>query len=393
MSQITVQCRLVASVETRQYLWQLMVERNTPLINELLQQIAVHPDFETWRQTGQMPQSVVKVLCQTLKTDPRFAGQPGRFYTSAWTLTYRIFKSWFALQQRLRHKIARLTQRLAILQSDDDLCKASDYTWDELRNQAQKLLTQAESKFTTEIEAAEQSKTKTKKKPPKTVLGILYQQYDQSLESPDKWTLIYLLKHGGKIPKKAENINAFNKQRRKVQILLERALEQLQDARIPQGRELTDAKWLDTLHTAASQIPIDEKDAADWQAELLREISPVPFPVAYETSEDLRWFKNEKGRLCVSFNGLSNKAQKKKPFIFEVYCDQRQLHWFQRFFEDYQLKKTTKQLSGALFTLRSGRLGWRSTNQKSATKCLLPGNVTISISNARLIPVFGLRKA
>lgn len=39
MSQITVQCRLVASEPTRQQLWQLMAEKNTPLINELLLQV------------------------------------------------------------------------------------------------------------------------------------------------------------------------------------------------------------------------------------------------------------------------------------------------------------------------------------------------------------------
>ena len=39
MSQITVQCRLVASESTRQQLWQLMAEKNTPLINELLLQV------------------------------------------------------------------------------------------------------------------------------------------------------------------------------------------------------------------------------------------------------------------------------------------------------------------------------------------------------------------
>ncbi|WP_187289594.1 hypothetical protein [Trichormus azollae] len=45
--QITVQCRLLASESTRQQLWQLMAEKNTPLINELLMQIGKHPEIET----------------------------------------------------------------------------------------------------------------------------------------------------------------------------------------------------------------------------------------------------------------------------------------------------------------------------------------------------------
>lgn len=46
MSQITIQCRLVSSEPTRKLLWELMAEKNTPLINELLRKINEHQDFE-----------------------------------------------------------------------------------------------------------------------------------------------------------------------------------------------------------------------------------------------------------------------------------------------------------------------------------------------------------
>jgi hypothetical protein len=72
MSQITIQCRLVASASTRQKLWKLMAELNTPLINELLMQMRQHPDFETWQQKGRISAVIVKQLCEPLKTDPRF---------------------------------------------------------------------------------------------------------------------------------------------------------------------------------------------------------------------------------------------------------------------------------------------------------------------------------
>jgi hypothetical protein len=58
----------------------------------------------------------------------------------------------------------------------------------------------------------------------------------------------------------------------------------------------------------------DEDKAKSWQASLLRQSSSVPFPVGFETNEDLRWSKNQKGRLCVEFYGLSE-------YTFEVYCD------------------------------------------------------------------------
>jgi hypothetical protein len=105
MSQITVQCRLVARVSTRHHLWKLMADLNTPLINKLLVQMVHHPDFEKERKKGKLPAGIVKQLCQPLKADPRFIGQPGRFYTSAIAVVEYIYKSWFKLQQRLEQKL------------------------------------------------------------------------------------------------------------------------------------------------------------------------------------------------------------------------------------------------------------------------------------------------
>ncbi len=79
----------------------------------------------------------------------------------------------------------------------------------------------------------------------------------------------------------------------------------------------------------------------------------IPFPILFETNEDLVWFLNDKGRLCVHFNGFSEHT-------FRIYFDQRQLPWFKRFFEDQETKRTNKhQHTSALFALRSARLGWQ----------------------------------
>ena len=72
----------------------------------------------------------------------------------------------------------------------------------------------------------------------------------------------------------------------------------------------------------------------------------------------MKWHKNDQGRLCVRFNGLSKH-------IFQVYCDRRQLHWFQRFLEDQQIKKEGKNShSSGLFTLRSAILAWKQDKDK-----------------------------
>jgi IS605 OrfB family transposase len=72
----------------------------------------------------------------------------------------------------------------------------------------------------------------------------------------------------------------------------------------------------------------------------------------------LVWQKNDKGRIFVHFNGLSDHT-------FAIYCDQRQLHWFQRFLEDQETKRASKkQHSSGLFTLRSARLAWQEGEGK-----------------------------
>jgi hypothetical protein len=83
-----------------------------------------------------------------------------------------------------------------------------------------------------------------------------------------------------------------------------------------------------------------------------------PFPVNYETNENLVWSKNEKGRLCVRLSGLGKSS-------FQIYCDQRQLQGFQRFYQDQETKRASKyQHSSSLFTLRSARILWQEGTTK-----------------------------
>ncbi|WP_414548505.1 type V CRISPR-associated protein Cas12k [Anabaena sp. CCY 0017] len=360
MSQITVQCRLVASESTRQQLWQLMAEKNTPLINELLLQVNQHPDFETWRQKGKHPTIVVKELCQPLKTDPRFIGQPGRFYTSAIAVVNYIYKSWFALMKRIQSQLDGKMRWLEMLNSDAELVEHSGVPLDVIRTTATEILIQ----FTPQTDTVE-PQTAKRKKPKKTknldsernLSKNLFDAYGNTEDLLTRCAISYLLKNGCKVSEKEEDPQKFAQRRRKVEIQIQRLTEQL-TARIPKGRDLTDTKWSETLFTATQTVPETEIEAKSWQNSLLKKSSKVPFPVAYETNEDLVWFKNQFGRICVKFSGLSEHT-------FQIYCDSRQLHWFQRFFEDQQVKRNSKnQHSSSLFTLRSGRIAWQEGEGK-----------------------------
>lgn len=316
-----------------------MADLNTPLINELLAQMAQHPDFETWRKKGKLQAGIVKQLCQPLKTDPRFTNQPGRFYTSAITVVEYIYKSWFKLQQRLEQKLERQIRWRGMLKSDEELTTESKTSLEAIRTIAAELLSSLSS---------EEGSVSTR----------LWKAHNDADDSLTRCVICYLLKNGSKVPKNLEeDLEKFGLRRRKVEIKIERLKRQL-EGRIPKGRDLTGENWLETLAIASTTASQDESEAKFWQDKLLTESKPIPFPVAYETNEDLTWRKNEKGRLCVQFNGLSTHT-------FQIYCDQRQLKWFQRFYEDQEIKKASKnEYSSGLFTLRSGRIAWQAGTDK-----------------------------
>jgi IS605 OrfB family transposase len=361
MSQITIQCRLVASEPTRQHLWKLMADTNTPLINELLKQVGQHPDFESWRHKGKLPAGIVKQLCQPLRTDPRFIGQPGRFYMSAITVVDYIYKAWLALQKRLQYQLEGKTRWLEMLKSDTELIEATGCTLDILRIKATEILAQhaafAPDPTQTPTTKGKKGKKRRTANTNHNLSEALFEAYRETDDILTRACICYLLKNGCKVTTKEEDPEKFNLRRRKVEIRVKRLTEQLA-SRMPKGRDLTSETWLETLAIATSHVPQNEDEAKSWQASLLRQSSSVPFPVAFETNEDLRWSKNQKGRLCVEFNGLSEHT-------FEVYCDKRQLHWFQRFLEDSLIKRDSKnQHSSSLFTLRSGRIAWQEGEGK-----------------------------
>lgn len=362
MSQITIQCRLVASESSRHQLWKLMAELNTPLINELLRQVSQHPEFETWRQKGKHPTDVVKQLCEPLKTDPRFIGQPERFYRSATTLVNYIYKSWFALMKRSQSQLEGKIRWLEMLNSDVELVETSGISLDSLRIKAAEILAQLTPLNTAETQSTNLKKAKKRKKSQssdsdRSLSKNLFEAYGNTEDNLTRCAISYLLKNGCKINEKEEDAKKFAQRRRKLEIQIERLREQL-ETRIPKGRDLTDAKWLETLVVATHNVPKNETEAKSWQDSLLRQSSKVPFPVAYGSSEDMTWFKNQFGRICVKFNGLGKHS-------FQVYCDSRQLHWFKRFLEDQQIKKNSKtQLSSSLFTLRSGCIAWQEEEGK-----------------------------
>ena len=343
MAKITIQCRLVASEETRKNLWQLMAKKNTPLINEILLRIKQHSEFPEWRSKRRLPKNFLTQQLKDLKQDPRFAGQPSRFYASINKLISYIFKSWFKVQQKLQRKIDGNLNWLKMLEADYVLLHEFDDSLEELQHKAKEVLSELDHTVSN-----------------KSLRDSLFRKYDQTNDLQIKNAIVYLLKNGCKIPaqeNKEETKNDFEQLKRKVEIKIDRLRKQI-DSRIPTGRDLDNEKWLETLMIASQTAPQDQDEMNSWFASLQKNSKPIPYPIRYETNEDLTWIYNEQKRLCIRFSGL-------KKYIFKIYCDRRQLKWFKRFYEDQQLKKASKNnLSSALFTLRSAMILWKQSERK-----------------------------
>ncbi len=340
MSVITIHCRLIASESHRHQIWNLMALKNTPMINEVLKRLSEDERLEEWSETGRLPKGLVKNICQQLKEQPPFDKQPSRFYSSVIHLIEYIYKSYLRIQRQRRFQLQGQQRWYQMLKSDSELKQEAQCSLTEIRRKAKSLLTEYK-----DAENLSQS---------------LFDAYDTSKDSKTRGAISYLLKNGCKIPDKAEDVNRFQKRRRKVKIKIERLEKRIAESSPPLGRDLDDEKWLNVLEIASQSVPETNEQAKQWQDQLLKESKTVPYPVMFNTNEDLIWSKNKKGRLCVTFNGLS-----KQGLIFEIYCDQRQLKWFERFYQDQTVKRKSKnQHSSALFTLRSGMLLWREGEGK-----------------------------
>lgn len=277
MSIITIQCRLVASESTRCYLWQIMSEKNTPLVNELLKQVGKHPDFEKWLQVGKLPPGVVRPLCNSLASQECFADQPKRFYKSAIELTEYIYKSWLALQQRRQKQLDGKTRWLSMLKSDTELVEISGCSLENIRAKALEILVRITTHPTNQRQQKKKSKKGSNSKVSSKLSTTLFQAYDQTEDEPERCAITYLLKNNCQITEEEEDTNKFALRRRKKEKEIERLKEQLA-SRMPHGRDLTGDQWLQTLLIAKTTVPKSEEEARSWQNSLLKKTSSIPFP-------------------------------------------------------------------------------------------------------------------
>ncbi|MBD2014103.1 hypothetical protein H6F96_08980 [Microcoleus sp. FACHB-53] len=392
----TIQCRLSASEQTRRDFWQWM-EKYTLLVNELLEKIAQHLQFQEWQKKGDISREAVRKILNALKENPQYSGLPKRFYTSAELISCDTYKSWLALQQQRQLRLLGKQRWLEAVESELELSATTDFNPDEVRTQAGEILEKA-------IEMLNRNSSQ-----PRNLIGILLNMHDDTAEDPlNRRAINHLLINELQVSEEEPNLTALSERLDKKRVQIKRLEEQLK-SRLPKGRDPTGQRYLQIL-AHISTLPELRDDPQKLEAELdtltfqeqLPLFNELPYPILFYSSGDLYWSVQSqdtsnpsnpengihsellksnkphsprpKERICVKFKGAEpqkNKSEEGKNYTFKIQCDRRQLPLFRRFLIDYQTYTqlpTEERFSEGLFALRSACLIWRKDESGHRSK-------------------------
>lgn len=396
MSMFTIQCRLSASEQTRRDFWGWM-EKYTLLVNELLEKIAQHPQFQEWQKKGDISLEAVRKILHPLKESPQYSGLPKRFYTSAELVSCDTYKSWLALQQQRQLRLLGKKRWLQALESELELSATTDFNPDEVRTQAGEILEKA-------IEMLNRNSSQ-----PRNLIGILLNMHDDTAEDPlNRRAINHLLINELQVSEEEPELTALSERLDKKRVEIKRLEEQLK-SRLPKGRDPTGQRYLQIL-AHISALPKLRDDPQKLEAKLdtltiqqqLPLFNKLPYPILFYSSGDLSWSvqsqdisnpadpengirpelpksnkphsQRPKERICVKFRGAEpkkNKSEEGKNYTFKIQCDRRQLPLFRRFLIDYQTYTqlpTEERFSEGLFALRSACLIWRKDESGHRSK-------------------------
>ncbi|MBD2451646.1 hypothetical protein H6G76_31920 [Nostoc sp. FACHB-152] len=372
----TITCHLSGREEALRKVWEEMVQENTPLIVDLIKAVSEQPEFEINKATGKITKEEINKLRKSLTQNS------GRTYTSVDCLVKEAYSSWLKLyQKRKTQKEGKEYFLKNILKSDAELVEQSNCELQTIRCKAKEILSLIE-KFIEQINNSELNTNQTisakknnnildkilndffiKNLNKSAEIGLtdtLYEIHRNSSDSLTQCAVAYLIKNDNKVSEADENLTQLNKRRAAKEVEIQRLETQIQNTRLPNGRDIIGAKSSQAFNNLINQVPKDDEEFAEWIATFLKKISSLPYPIDY-LSGDLTWYKNEKGKIFVYFNGWSK-------YHFQICCNKRQLHFFERFLEDYKALKASEKggekLSGSLVTLRSAQLLWQQGEGK-----------------------------
>jgi len=369
--------------EVRRYIWELMNQQHTPLINQLNLSVAQHSNFANWQSNNAVDADDLKQLWRSLKKQSQFATMPERALVSTRVVTNNTYESWLALQAKRQEELDKLFHSVEVLKTDVELVAISGCDLNALRNRAKEVLSGVNAQI------SEDSK---KKKSKKAIQGGIYKAlYDKHRSTDDlleKCAVAYLIKNrfeikGDETEKDVKKLSDRIHAKQKEIELLQKQLQ----SRLPKGRPWVGKDILDEI----TSIGVVE-DEAEWnsiESALLKKQTFMPHPILFESSDDLIWAESEgfeeeglqaeenfrdtedlkakdlqarkstsntepRNRVCVRFKSFNEK------YAFEVAGDYRHIHavW-QALKERKVYDKDTTRNTSALFLVRSATLIWR----------------------------------
>jgi|GEM_PF-230087 hypothetical protein len=380
MPMFITRCRLCASEETRRDFWQWM-EKYTLLVNELLEKIAEHPQFQEWQKKGDISRKAVREILNTLEKNPCYEGLPRRFYTSAELISCDTYKSSLALQQQRHFQLIGKKRWLQAVESEFELSAITDFKPDQVCAKAGEIREEA-------LQSLNRQGSKHK-----SLMGVLLDMHGNTAQAPlNRRAINHLLINELQVTDKEQNLDELSKRLDKKRVEIRRLEEQL-TSRLPKGRDPTGQRYLQMLcHiTALPELSDDleklEAELDRWsQQQQLPLGKELPYPIRFDSSSDLYWLlkSQETSNPSESDNQIhqelpkSEKPQKKhrqqskerihvqfkgtKDYTFKIQCHRRQLPLFRQFLIDYQTYKQlpeAERFSEGLFALRSAKLIWR----------------------------------
>ncbi|MEH1984876.1 type V CRISPR-associated protein Cas12k [Nostoc sp.] len=386
----TIRCYLDASEDILRKVWEEMTQKNTPLILQLLKNVSEQPEFEANKEKGEITKKEIVELRKALTKNPEFEEQSGRLRSSAESFVKEVYSSWLTLyQKRKRQKEGKEYFLKNILKSDVELIDESNCDLETIRSKAQEVLSQPEEfikQLTINDEDVKPTKSARKrvnkninnkstdaeqrkdssstnnvdKNKLEALTNVLYEIHKQTQDILTRCAVAYLIKNHNKISNLEEDIHKLKKRRNEKIVQIKRLENQIQDNRLPSGRDITGERYSEAFDNLMNQVPKNNQEWEDWIANLSKKISQLPYPIDYLYG-DLTWYKNDAGNIFVYFNGWSE-------YHFKICCNKRQRHFFERFLEDHKAfkgsEKGEEKLSGSLITLRSAQLLWQQGEGK-----------------------------
>ncbi|MBD2490463.1 type V CRISPR-associated protein Cas12k [Aulosira sp. FACHB-615] len=355
----TISCDLCATEDVLRKVWEEMTQKNTPLIVKLLKFVSEQPEFETYKENGTITKKEITNLRKILIEDSDLKYQSGRLRTSADSLVTEVYSSWLQLyQKRQKQKEGKEYFLNNILKSDVELVKESNCDLQTIRCKAQEILRQAEELLRQSQNSV--SQVNVNNNIPKSVTKILYEIHRETQDILTRCAVTYLIKNQNDVTEIEEDITELQMRRTEKEVEIKRLNKQIQNSRLPHGRDITGEIYNQALDNLINQVPKDNNEYSEWINFFLSKKSSLPYPIDYLYG-DLSWYKDDNGNIYVYFNGWSK-------YHFKICCDKRQLHFFERFLEDYKAVKESEKgkekLSGSLVTLRSAQLLWQQEEGK-----------------------------